>query len=112
MERESIMIVEAQVTPDIVISVEAVANAVADSARPGAFDFNSVATEIGGLAGAIARPIAELRPTRATVEFGCSLWAQAGQLTALLINGSADASIKVTLEWENQDAFRDTFRGA
>lgn len=101
MEREQIEIFEAQLTPDIVVSVEALADSESDVARSQILDFSSVAEEIGALARIITRPIAELRPSHVTVEFGCSLRAQAGQLTALLVNGSADASIKVSLEWDN-----------
>ena len=103
MERDQIEIFEARLTPDMVVSVEAFADSESDVARSQILDFNSVAAEIGALAKVITRPIADLRPSHVTVEFGCSLRAQAGQLTALLVNGSADASIKVSLEWDNRN---------
>ena len=101
MEREQLQIFKARLAPDMVVSVEAFADAESDVARSHVLDFGSVAAEIGALARTIARPIAEIKPSHVTVEFGCSLRVQAGTFSALLVNGSADASIKVSLEWDN-----------
>jgi len=39
------------------------------------------------------------KPAQATVEFALKLTAQNGKLTGLLVEGSGEASLKVTLTW-------------
>jgi hypothetical protein len=84
-----------------VIGIEVVAGGgEADVARGGApVDFDQVATQIEALAKALATPITALHPSKATLEFGCSIGVESGQLTALLVKGSANANLKVSLEW-------------
>ena len=47
----------------------------------------------------LATSLNQVKPDRATIEFGCQFAIESGQLTALLVSGSATGSIKVTLEW-------------
>ncbi len=42
-----------------------------------------------------------VRPHEANVEFALALKAKEGKLTGLLVSGTAEASLKVTLKWTN-----------
>ena len=61
--------------------------------------FDRIVPAAQKLAKALATPITALHPTKATLEFGCSIGVESGQLTALLVKGSANANLKVSLEW-------------
>jgi hypothetical protein len=55
---------------------------------------------IGDAAALVHDKLKDLAPTKASVEFGVSFSVQGGQLTALLFDGKADASLTICLEWE------------
>lgn len=54
---------------------------------------------IEGIADSIMKSLSRIKPKKATVEFGVEVAVEAGQLTALLVKGTGNASIKVILEW-------------
>ncbi|MFI1653520.1 CU044_2847 family protein [Streptomyces sp. NPDC020472] len=62
-------------------------------------DLSGVTQALSSFAGQIGEALHQAAPDRATVEFGCQLGLEAGRLTALLVQGSANASLRVTLEW-------------
>ncbi|MEU7297551.1 CU044_2847 family protein [Streptomyces exfoliatus] len=65
-------------------------------------DLSAVTEALASFAGQIGDALHRAAPDRATVEFGCQLGLDAGKLTALVVQGSANASLRVTLEWEKQ----------
>ena len=62
-------------------------------------DLSAVTGALASFAGQIGKALDRAAPDRATVEFGCQLGLDAGRLTALVVQGSANASLRVTLEW-------------
>ncbi|MFI1716886.1 CU044_2847 family protein [Streptomyces sp. NPDC053513] len=62
-------------------------------------DLSGVTEALSSFAGQIGAALHQAAPDRATVEFGCQLGLDAGRLTALVVQGSANASLRVTLEW-------------
>lgn len=54
---------------------------------------------IEGVSVAVLEGLKRIKPRKATVEFGIEVALESGKLTALLVKGSGNASIKVTLEW-------------
>ncbi|MFB7590138.1 CU044_2847 family protein [Streptomyces sp. NPDC056169] len=62
-------------------------------------DLSAVTGALASFAGQIGEALDRAAPDRATVEFGCQLGLDAGRLTALVVQGSANASLRVTLEW-------------
>lgn len=65
-------------------------------------DLSAVTEALASFAGQIGDALHRAAPDRATVEFGCQLGLDAGKLTALVVQGSAHASLRVTLEWEKR----------
>jgi hypothetical protein len=63
------------------------------------FDFEHVSGTLEGLAQAIHSGLAKVKPTRTTVELGIDLAVKNGKLTGMLVEGEANASLRVTLEW-------------
>jgi hypothetical protein len=63
------------------------------------FDFEQVSGMLEGIAQAIRSGLGKVRPSRTTVELGIELAVRNGKLTGLLVDGEADASLRVTLEW-------------
>jgi len=63
------------------------------------FDLNQLTTTLDGVAQAVRSGVEKALPSRTTVEFGISLAVKNGLLTSLIVDGTAQGSIKVTLEW-------------
>jgi hypothetical protein len=63
------------------------------------FDFEQVSGTLEGIAKAIRSGLEKVMPSKTTVELGIELAVRNGKLTGLLVDGQANASLKVTLEW-------------
>ncbi|MCX2180498.1 hypothetical protein KV205_08150 [Streptomyces sp. SKN60] len=68
-------------------------------------DLSGVTAALASFADQIGDALHRAAPDRATVEFGCQLGLQGGKLTALVVQGGVDASLRITLEW-NRDQER------
>ena len=66
-----------------------------------ALDFTHVSGTLEGVTQSIRSGLAKARPERMTVELGIDLAVKNGVLTAMLVDGEASASLRVTLEWGN-----------
>jgi hypothetical protein len=64
--------------------------------------FKEVTDTIEGVADALISTFKKVKPSRAT--FGVEVGVEAGKLTALLVKGSANATLKITLAWGNTEA--------
>lgn len=65
-------------------------------------DLKDVGKAIEGIVEAVAAPIHKAMPSKATVKFGIDIAVEPGQLTALLVKGGGNATLEVTLEWEQK----------
>ncbi|MFJ9824954.1 CU044_2847 family protein [Streptomyces sp. NPDC101160] len=63
-------------------------------------DLSGVTAALSSFARQIGDALHRAAPDRATVEFGCQLGLQSGRLTALVVQGSASANLRVTLAWD------------
>jgi Trypsin-co-occurring domain 1 len=61
--------------------------------------FDGVVDSIRKLTRQLTEALEEVKPDKASLEFGVDVGVEAGQLTALLVKGSGNASLKITLEW-------------
>lgn len=61
--------------------------------------FQEVTHVLEGIAAAVATSLEKVKPQQASVEFGLEVAVESGQLTALLVKGSATANLKITLQW-------------
>lgn len=66
--------------------------------------FKDVTDAIEGVADALISTFKKVKPSGATVEFGIEVGVEAGKLTALLVKGSANATLKITITWGNTEA--------
>jgi Trypsin-co-occurring domain 1 len=64
-----------------------------------AYSFDGVRQTIEAVAGQVAEVWDKVKPDEASVEFGLSLAAKSGRLLGLLVDGGAQAALKVTLTW-------------
>ncbi|MEU6933283.1 CU044_2847 family protein [Streptomyces sp. NPDC046385] len=65
-------------------------------------DLSGVTAALSSFAGQLGDALHQAAPDRAVVEFGCQLGVEAGKLTALVVQGTASANLKVTLEWTKE----------
>ena len=63
------------------------------------FDLAQVSGTLEGISQAIRSGLDKVKPSKTTVELGIQLAVKNGKLTAMLVEGQAEASLKVTLEW-------------
>jgi hypothetical protein len=63
-------------------------------------DMTEVLQAIKAFSGSLTDSLRESRATRFTVEFGCEIALETGQLVAVLGKASAKSTLKVTLEWD------------
>lgn len=68
-------------------------------AKEGGLSFDNVTKPIKKIAQEIAEVIKAVQPNKATVSLGFEVATSEGQLTALLVKGTATANLAVTLEW-------------
>lgn len=68
--------------------------------RVGPADLREALAPVTDVAELVRERLESLTATRATVEFGVSFSARSGKLTALVFEGSGQASLTVTLEWQ------------
>ena len=54
---------------------------------------------VEGIALWVWETLQKVHPTKASIEFGIEIGAEPGKLTALLVQGSGKANLKITLEW-------------
>lgn len=69
------------------------------------FDFEQVSGMLEGVADAIRSGLQKVKPTRTSVEVGIELAVKNGKLTGILVEGEANASLRVTLEWGSDQLF-------
>ncbi|MFG3343801.1 CU044_2847 family protein [Streptomyces sp. NPDC048018] len=65
-------------------------------------DLSEVTGALSSFAAQLGEALHRAAPERATVEFGCQLGIDSGALTALVVQGSTSANLRVTLEWVNK----------
>ena len=63
------------------------------------FAFKNVMKPIKKIAGEVADLVNEIKPDKASVQLGFEVATSEGQLTALLVKGTATANLTVTFEW-------------
>jgi hypothetical protein len=65
-------------------------------------DFQPLIDAIEGIATAVNASLQAVKPQKASVELGLEVGVESGKLTALLVQGSGKANLKVILSWENK----------
>ena len=61
--------------------------------------FEKVAKTLEGIAESLAGVWKKVEPSKASVEFDVEFVWEAGDITAMFVNSSTTASMKITLEW-------------
>lgn len=69
--------------------------------NPGSF--KEVTNAIEGVADALIATFKKVKPGGASVEFGVDIGMESGHLTTLLVKGTANATLKITLSWGDRE---------
>jgi hypothetical protein len=80
------------------------------SARENGFSFENVTKPIQKIAHELAKIIEDVQPDKAIVSLGFEVATSEGQLTALLVKGTASANLAVTLEWVKEKREGKSFK--
>jgi hypothetical protein len=65
--------------------------------------FAGVTDAIEEIACAVEATLAKVKPKKAKIELGIDVGIESGHLTALIVKGTGQATIKITLEWERTE---------
>jgi len=65
--------------------------------------FDEITHAIEGVTESLVKTLQRVKPQRASIELGIAFGIESGTLTAVLVKGTGDANLKITLEWGNQD---------
>ena len=92
-------VVPVQLPGGPVVLVEA--RALGGEERAGASlpSFEDLTGAVEGIAAAFGETMSRVQPRRGSVEFGIEIGIESGRLTALLVQGTGRANLKITLEW-------------
>jgi len=81
------------------ISIQATSLGGEERVAFGVPPFKEVTDTVEGLAKALVTTLKKVKPRAASVEFGVQVGIESGKLTALLVKGTGNANLKITLEW-------------
>src|SRR5260370_23686197 len=70
--------------------------------RKGIFASEDVSETLEGIARVVRSGLEKVKPSKTTVELGIQLAVKNGKLTGLIVEGKAEASLKVTFEWDTE----------
>lgn len=70
---------------------------VAANIRP----LKEVTDTVKEIAATVKASIDQVKPTKASVEFGLEFGYESGKLTAMIVKGTGKANLKITLHWED-----------
>jgi hypothetical protein len=62
-------------------------------------DFEGITDAIEAIATSITGTLAKVKPKKASVEFSLKIGVESGKLTSLLVKGTGEGNLKITLEW-------------
>lgn len=101
VDEERSEIISAQLEEGVSISIQATPLGGQEfvGALPGPHAFKEVTDTVESLARAMVGTLKKVKPRTATVEFGLQIGVESGKLTALLVKGTGNANLKITLEW-------------
>ena len=77
-------------------------HAAAKVGRKDIFESKDLSGTLEGIAWAVRSGVEKVKPSKTTVELGIQLAVQNGKLTGLIVEGKAEASLKVTFEWSTE----------
>ncbi|HAC63147.1 MAG TPA: hypothetical protein DCF68_06300 [Cyanothece sp. UBA12306] len=100
MVEEDTTIVPLKVSDRVTIMAEAVALGGEERAGVGdLLDFDGVTDAIEAIATSITGTFDKVKPKKAAVEFSLKIGVESGKLTSLLVKGTGEGNLKITLEW-------------
>ena len=107
VELESGAIIRVQATPlgeTSDTSLPAVGEEVESDVSLNLRPLKEVADSIEGIAQTIKTALDKVKPSKASVEFSVEFGVEGGQLTAMIVQGTSNANLKICLEWSESDA--------
>jgi hypothetical protein len=64
--------------------------------------FGDIMRTISSIAESIVLVLRHIKPQKASVEFGLEFALASGKLTSMLVQGTNNANLKITLEWSEE----------
>ena len=99
---EDTTIVPVKVSDRVTIMAEAISLSGEERAGVGdILDFERVTDAIEAIATSITGTFDKVKPKKASVEFSLKIGVESGKLTSLLVKGTGEGNLKITLEWSD-----------
>ena len=78
------------------------------SDRTRRFPFQQITDSVEAIAREFATSLSRVRPSKATIQFGCELAVEPGQIVVMLVKGTGKANLSITLEWTSKSSSEQT----
>ena len=93
-------IIPVKISDQVTIMVEATSlGGEEDVSVTDALNFSEVTNAIEAIAHSVTDTFNRVKPKKAQVEFSLKVGIESGKLTTLLVKGTGEANLKITLEW-------------
>jgi hypothetical protein len=96
-------IIESELANGTVIYVQAMSLGGDEEASFRLPQFEDITKTIHGIAESLEKTLDQVKPQKASVEFGLAIGVDSGKLTTILVNGTATANLKITFEWSKKE---------
>ena len=87
---------------ELLVEVRATDDPERDVSLEDRFDFEGLTNSIVELAEHMSSAVERVSPNRASIELGLDVGVATNGLTALLVRGTGNATVRLTLEWERR----------
>jgi hypothetical protein len=99
MEEQQTQIIPVELANGTVIHVQATLLGGEEQVSVHLPSFDEVGHAVEGIAHTLVTSLERVKPRKTSVELGVAIALESGKLTALLVQGSSTANLKITLEW-------------
>lgn len=99
MEDQQTRVIPIELVDGTIIQVQAVLLGGEELVSAHFPNFDEIGHAIEGIAQTLISSLERVKPRKTSVELGVAIALESGKLTALLVQGSSTANLKITLEW-------------
>lgn len=99
MEEQIVQVIPVELPNRAVIYVQATLLGGEEQVSAHFPSFAEIGQAVEGIAHTLVTSLEKVKPRKTSVELGVAIAVESGKLTALLVQGSSTANLKVILEW-------------
>lgn len=99
MEEQQTQVIPVKLADGTIIQVQAILLGGEEQVSVHFPNFDEIGHAVEGIAQTLVSSLKRVKPRKTSIELGVAIALESGKLTALLVQGSSTANLKITLEW-------------